>query len=228
MTGPVRRLRLSTTPEQRRGKVPRLHVVTPAGRPPVVAAAVDQALAGGAPLVQLRVKEGTDRVRGRLAVDVAIRCRSGGARLIVNDRADIALAAGADGVHLGADDLPVRAVRAIVGPTALIGASCRDAESARRAEAEGADYLGVGPAFATSTKSGLPEALGPAGVGRVAAAVGVPVIAIGGVDAGRATALMEAGAWGIAVCGAVFAASDPLAAVEALVRATGSGKDARA
>jgi len=159
---------------------------------------------------------------------VAARCRAAGATLVVNDRADIATAIGADGVHLGADDLPVRAVRAIVGPGALIGATCRDVEAARRAEAEGADYLGVGPAFATSTKSGLPEALGPAGVARVAAAVRVPVIAIGGVNVERAVALIEAGAWGVAVCGAVFATADPGDSVEALVTATGCGKGAPA
>ncbi len=219
---------MATTSERSHAQLPRLHVITPAGAPTVVAAAVEQALVGGAPLVQLRVKGGTDRSCWQLAVDVAARCRAAGATLVVNDRADIATAIGADGVHLGADDLPVRAVRAIVGPGALIGATCRDVEAARRAEAEGADYLGVGPAFATSTKSGLPEALGPAGVARVAAAVRVPVIAIGGVNVERAVALIEAGAWGVAVCGAVFATADPGDSVEALVTATGCGKGAPA
>jgi thiamine-phosphate pyrophosphorylase len=199
-------------------------VVTIAGPPASVLAAVEQVLAGGAPLVQLRVKEGTDRRCWQLAADVAARCREYGAQLVVNDRADIALGAGADGVHLGADDLPVGAARAVVGSEALIGATCRDGEQARRAEAEGADYLGVGPAFATSTKSGLPEALGPAGVGRVAAAVGIPVIAIGGVTVERTPSLLEAGAWGVAVCGGIFSTADPRAAVEALVQAMGAGE----
>lgn len=178
--------------------------------------------------MQLRLKVGTDRDRWSLATDMVALCRASGAQLVVNDRADIAVAAGADGVHLGAEDLPVSAARAIVGPGALIGATCRDAEQARRAEADGADYLGVGPAFATSTKSDLPEALGPEGVARVAAAVDIPVIAIGGVTATRAVALLEAGAWGVAVCASVFGVADPRAAVEALVHAVGNGKGAAA
>lgn len=217
-----------TTSEHGRPGVPRLHLITPAGVSAVVSAAVDEALVGGAPLVQFRVKEGTDRTRWRLATDLLERCRAAGAAMVVNDRADIAAGVGAGGVHLGADDLPVPAARAIVGPWSLIGVTCRDPESARRAEAEGADYLGVGPAFATSTKHGLPEALGPVGVGRVAAAVGVPVIAVGGVTSERAVALLEAGAWGVAVCGAAFGTGDPRGAVEALVTAVGSGEGARA
>ena len=187
-------------------------------------AAVEAALAAGAPLVQLRVKGVTDRSWWQLAADLVVRCRDAGVTLVVNDRVDIAAAVGADGVHLGADDLPVGAARAILGPRSLVGATCRDVESARRAEAEGADYLGVGPAFASSTKAGLPEALGPAGVGEVSAAVGVPVIAIGGVDGERAKALMEAGAWGVAVCGAAFGASDPKGAIESLVTVVGGRK----
>jgi thiamine-phosphate pyrophosphorylase len=214
---------LATAAERSRSELARLHVITHAGSLGATAAAVEQVLAGGAPLVQLRVKEGTDRCRWQLAADVATLCRAAGAQLVVNDRADIAAGVGADGVHLGADDLPVSAARVVVGPAALIGATCRDADQARRAENDGADYLGVGPAFATSTKSGLPEALGPAGVGRVARAVGIPVIAIGGVTAERTVALLEAGAWGVAVCGSVYSATDPRAAVEALVRAVGSG-----
>lgn len=216
---------MTTAERSRPRRLARLHVVTFAGSPATVSAAVDQALAGGAPLVQLRVKEGTDRGRWQLAADVATLCRVSGAQLVVNDRADIAAGAGADGVHLGADDLPVSTARAVVGPEVLIGATCRDADQARRAEDDGADYLGVGPAFATSTKSGLPEALGPDGIGLVAAAVGIPVIAIGGVTAERAATLLQAGAWGVAVCGGIFAAADPRGAVEALMRVVGSTRE---
>lgn len=197
----------------------RLHVITLGGAHHDVLAAVEKVLAGGAPLVQLRIKEGTDRSRWALAHAVVQRCRAAGAACVVNDRGDIAAAVGADGVHLGEHDLPLAAVRAFLGPTAVIGATCRDPESARRAEAEGATYLGVGPAHATSTKSGLPAPLGPAGIGRVAAAVDLPVIAIGGVRAELVPALLDAGAYGVAVAGAVFAAPDPRAATEAL-RAT--------
>ena len=220
MTTPDRRPE-DRRPEERRLGLARLHVITPAGGPAVAVAAVEEALAAGAPLVQLRVKGMTDRRWWQLAADLVARCRDAGVAMVVNDRVDIAAAVGADGVHLGADDLPVGTARAILGPRSLIGATCRDVQSARQAEADGADYLGVGPAFASSTKVGLPEALGPAGVGRLAAAVGVPVVAIGGVDAERARTLMEAGAWGVAVCGAAFATSDPRGAIESLVTAVG-------
>ncbi|MBW3573761.1 MAG: thiamine phosphate synthase [Actinobacteria bacterium] len=204
------------------GELARLHVITLAGPDDEVVAAVDEVLAAGAPLVQLRTKQGTDRARCRLAAEVVQRCHAAGARCLVNDRADIAAAVGADGVHLGADDLAVAAVRVLLGAEAVVGATCRDPESARRAEAEGATYLGVGPAFATSTKGGLPAPLGPAGVSRVAAAVDLPVIAIGGVTAERVAVLLEAGAHGVAVAGAVFAAADPSAATAALLAALAS------
>ncbi len=181
--------------------------MTLAAAPEVVLASVDAALAGGAPLVQLRTKEGSDRARYELALEVTARCHHARAWCLVNDRADIALAAGADGVHLGDDDLPVAAVRAMLGPDLVVGATCRDPASARRAEAEGADYLGVGPAYATTTKAGLPEPIGPGGVGRVASAVDIPVVAIGGVTCRRVGELLEAGAHGVAVAGAAFVTS---------------------
>lgn len=195
----------------------RLHLVTPAGDAGYLVAAVGQALSGGAPLIQLRLKGGSDRARWSLAEAVSERCRQVGARLVVNDRADLARAVGADGVHVGDDDLPVAAVRRVLGPTAVVGATCRDPEAARRAEAEGATYLGVGPAYATSTKEGLPHPLGPSGVGRVAAAVAIPVVAVGGVTAERVPELLDAGCHGVAVSAAVFAAPDPRAAAGELV-----------
>src|SRR5205823_15043548 len=106
-------------------------------------------------------------------------CRPAGVTCLVNDRLHVALAVGADGGHVGADDLPVAAARRILGPYAVLGATARDPETARRAVADGASYLGVGPAYPTSTKGGLPAPIGPAGVAAVAAAVPVPVIAIG-------------------------------------------------
>ncbi len=165
----------------------------------------------GAPVVQVRAKGGTDReLLDVRAGRSSLLCRAGRARLsIVNDRVDVALAAGADGTHLGADDLPVAAVRRIAGPDHLIGGTARDPVRAAELVAAGADYLGVGPAFATSTKDGLPDPLGPAGVGAVAAAVDVPVIAIGGVTVDRVPALLAAGAHGVAVVAAVSDAADP-------------------
>ena len=121
---------------------------------------------------------------------------------------------------MGADDLPVAAARRVLGPAAIVGATCRDPDSARAAVAAGASYLGVGPAFSTRTKAGLPAAIGPDGVAAVAAAVpDTPVIAIGGVTPERVPALRAAGAHGVAVIGAVSEAADPAAAARALLAA---------
>jgi thiamine-phosphate pyrophosphorylase len=140
----------------------------------------------------------------------------------VNDRLHVALAVGAAGGHVGADDLPVAAARRVLGPAAVLGATCRDPASARAAVAASASYLGVGPAFETGTKQGLPAALGPAGIAAVAAAVpDTPVIAIGGITAGRVAPLLDAGAYGVAVVGAVNGATDPAAATGKLLHALG-------
>jgi thiamine-phosphate pyrophosphorylase len=125
----------------------------------------------------------------------------------------VALTAGAGGVHLGADDLPVEAARAVAGSEFVIGATVRDPAGAIAAIAAGASYLGVGPSFATTTKAGLPSPIGPAGVGAVCAVATVPVIAIGGVRADRVPALIEAGVHGVAVVDAVYGADDPVSAV---------------
>jgi thiamine-phosphate diphosphorylase len=125
---------------------------------------------------------------------VVALCAGSGVTCIVNDRVDIAVAAGAGGTPVGRDDLPVEAVRRVAGPGHLIGGTARDPETAVRLVAAGADYLGVGPAYATSTKSGLPAPLGPAGVGAVARAARVPVIAIGGVTGARILDLVASGA----------------------------------
>ncbi|GIF73822.1 thiamine phosphate synthase [Asanoa siamensis] len=187
----------------------RLHVVTSADGG---LAAVRAALAGGAPVVQVRTKTGSDRQRYAFAREVVLLCRADRALCIVNDRVDLALAARADGTHVGADDLPIEVVRRIAGPAHLIGGTARDPVTAAALVTAGADYLGVGPAFATTTKDGLPDPIGPAGVAAVAVAVRVPVIAIGGVTVDRVPALRKAGAHGVAVVSAVSGAADPAAA----------------
>jgi thiamine-phosphate pyrophosphorylase len=195
----------------------------------------DAALDGGAPTLQVRLKAGTDADRYRLAAVIAERCRAAGATCLVNDRADIAVAVAADGVHVGSTDLPVEAVRRVVGPAALVGGTARGPATARRLIAEGASYLGVGPTYATSTKDGLPEPIGLDGVRQVVAAVdgdagGVPVIAIAGITAGLVDEVLATGAWGIAVIGAVAEADNPrkatgelAAAVARAVRALEAG-----
>ncbi|MCZ2810832.1 thiamine phosphate synthase [Modestobacter sp. VKM Ac-2979] len=197
----------------------RLHVLTDADGGPAALAAIAAAVAAGAPVVQVRAKGCSDRVLYEFARAVVELCRPAGTTCLVNDRVDVALAVGADGTHLGAGDLPLAAARRVAGPGHLLGGTARDPELARQLVAEGADYLGVGPAFATTTKTGLPDPIGVAGVGAVAAAVPVPVIAIGGVTAARVGELLAAGATGVAVVGAVTAAADPGAATAELLRA---------
>lgn len=202
-----------------RPAVPQLHVLTDERPADAVLAFTDTVLSAGAPGLQLRTKQRSDRDWLRLATAVAARCREAGATCIVNDRADVAVAAGAHGVHLGADDLPVAAARAVVGPDLLVGATARDAEQAAAAVADGADYLGVGPVFETTTKAGLPAPIGPAGLAAVAAAVDVPVIGISGITAERVAEVLAAGAHGVAVTSAVTRADDPAAAVRGLLAA---------
>lgn len=200
------------------GMIGRLHVLTDARGGLAALEAVSAAAAAGAPVVQVRHKDCTDRALYDFAARVVVICAAYGTACLVNDRVDVALAVGAAGTHLGADDLPVAAVRRVAGPDHLIGGTARNPQQARELVAAGADYLGVGPAYATKTKSGLPDPVGPAGVAAVAGAVDVPVIAIGGVTAGRVAELRAAGAWGVAVVGAVSGAPDPAAATRQLLQ----------
>jgi thiamine-phosphate pyrophosphorylase len=192
---------------------PRLHVVTSVRPLETVAAVVAAATGLGATsrlAIQVRVEdEVTDRAAYALTVAVLEICRRATVLCLVNDRLDVALAAHADGAHVGADDLPVAAARTVLGPAGVLGATCRTPAAAVDAFAAGASYAGVGPAFATTTKDGLPDPIGPAGVGAVAAAVDAPVIAIGGITADRVPSLLLVGAYGVAVVGAISGAADP-------------------
>lgn len=177
----------------------------------------DLALAGVAGF-QVRDKDATTRELVALTRLVLAAVRPSGATVIVDDRLDVALATGADGVHLGADDLSVVDSRRLA-PDLVIGATCRDRAAVERAAADGATYAGFGPVFATASKSGLPD---PFGVEAITAAAGVlPLIAIGGLDADRARQCREAGAHGVAVIGALWRHPDPLAAAKELMTAVG-------
>jgi thiamine-phosphate pyrophosphorylase len=191
----------------------RLHVLVDS------VALAEAALEGGAPTLQIRIKGGSDRRRFSTVAAIVERCRDAGATCLVNDRADFAVAAGADGVHVGADDLPVAAARGVVGAESLVGATARDPVAALRCVDAGASYLGVGPVFVSRSKDGLPNPLGVDGLRAVASAVPVPVIAIAGITAERVSSVLSAGAWGVAVIGAVGAAQDPRLATRRLVRA---------
>jgi thiamine-phosphate pyrophosphorylase len=178
---------------------------------------VRAALRGGAPAVQLRWKDAAAREMATLGRALLRETRAAGALLLVNDRLDVALAIGAEGAHLGQDDLPAAAARALAPPGFLIGVSAETLDLARRAAGDGADYVGVGPVYATGSKADAGDAVGIERVREVAAGAGIPVVGIGGIDGARAAQVLGAGAAGVAVIGAVMRAADPRRAAAALL-----------
>jgi thiamine-phosphate pyrophosphorylase len=166
------------------------------------------ALEGGATVLQLRDKRAPARQLVEWARRILDLARQAKVAFVVNDRVDVALAAGADGVHVGEDDLPVADARRLLGPGRIVGASAGTVDEALRAEREGADYLGVGPVFPTATKPDAGDAIGLEGLRRIARAVRVPVVGIGGITAENAAEVVRAGAAGVAVISAVADAED--------------------
>jgi thiamine-phosphate diphosphorylase len=183
-------------------------------------AVVRDALAAGLPAVQLRDKDLPGRPLLALAEALRRATTETGALLLVNGRVDVALAAGADGVHLGGGAMPAATARALLPPAALVGVSIHAPGEAADA---GADYLVFGPVWTTPSKAAFGPPQGEAALARAAAAAPVPVLAIGGVDAGRVAAVRAAGAAGVAVVRAVLGASDPGRAVRALLAALAGG-----
>lgn len=181
-----------------------------------------ECLEAGCRAVQLRDKNASGLELYEQAVELRGLTRPFGALLFVNDRLDVALAAGADGVHLGPDDIPVEVVRKHVQRPFLVGYSTDDPAIGRAAAQAGADYLGVGAVYGTKSKSGLEEeSVGPARVGDVARATGLPCVGIGGITPENARAVAAEGA-GIAVLSAVMHAERPGEVVERLLRAVTS------
>ena len=180
---------------------------------------VAEVVAAGATAIQLRDKEAPPRELLALARRLRTVTARRGALLIVNDRLDIALAAGGDGVHLGPDDVPVAAARRVVPDGFLLGHSTDDPGVARRAEADGADYLGCGTVFPTTGKADAGADIGVGGLAAVARSVRIPVLAIGGVTAERVPFLGGSGAGGVAVISAVMAAGRPASATRRLLEA---------
>lgn len=170
---------------------------------------VRAALRGGAPSIQMRSKASTARAMVELARRLLPETRAAGALLWVNDRVDVALAAGADGAHVGDDDLPIAAARRICPPGFLLGRSAETVEVALQAQLDGADYVGVGPVHPTATKADAGPAVGLERVARVRSAVEMPVVGIGGISVGGAAEVIRAGAHGVAVVSAVMLAPDP-------------------
>jgi len=189
----------------------------------VVQAAID----GGVDVVQLREKDLPARERYELGVSLRKMTREADVPLIVNDRVDIAQAIDADGVHLGDSDLPVEVARELLGEDAIIGRSVSFRDDARAAQRAGADYLGVGAIYGTGSKDDIDDeeyAIGLDRLESIVAAVDIPVVGIGGVDASNAGDVAAAGADGVAVITAITGADDPEAATRTLRTAVRDGR----
>jgi thiamine-phosphate pyrophosphorylase len=156
----------------------------------------------------------------RRARELVAVCHAAVACVVINDRPDVALLSGADGVHLGQTDLPCREVRKLVGGQLLIGVSTSRLDEAKQAQADGADYCGVGPMFNTTTKH-KDVIVGPAYLHQYVEWNGLPHLAIGGISAGNVAELVQAGVQGIAVSSAVCAADDPRSAARVLRESLG-------
>ncbi|ELY59427.1 thiamine-phosphate pyrophosphorylase [Natronococcus amylolyticus DSM 10524] len=185
------------------------------------------AIDGGVDAVQLREKGESARSRYELGLELRELTAEAGVDLLVNDRVDIAQAIDADGVHVGQSDLPVPVARELLGPEAVVGCSTSTVAEARRAEADGADYLGVGSVYGTTSKD-VPEAedgIGLERIAEIAETVSIPVVGIGGITADNAGPVAEAGAVGVAVISEITAADDPAAATADLVETVETAKD---
>lgn len=200
-------------------RVRRLYAVTPEEPDTgVLARKVREALLGGACMVQYRNKSGTSALRREQGAALLALCRAAGAPLIVNDDLELALAIGADGLHLGREDISIGAARETLGDTMLLGASCYDRlELALAARDAGADYVAFGSAFPSTTKPGAPRA-SPALYREAKSRLNSPIVAIGGITLENAQTLIAAGVDAVAVISALFDAPDIAAAAHGFDR----------
>ena len=179
---------------------------------------IEKGVDSGVTLVQLRAKGMPTRKFLQLALQTAELLKAKGFPLIINDRIDVALACGAEGIHLGQDDLPLSYVRKILGKKKCIGISVNTLKEAEEAEKGGADYLGVGPVYDTSSKRDLKAILGPSGLKVIREKVKIPILAIGGINAENVMEVMSCGADGIAVISALIGAEDISEATRELIK----------
>jgi thiamine-phosphate pyrophosphorylase len=175
-----------------------------------------EAIRGGADVIQLREKYASTRDLVEIGRALRALTRSTGTLLIVNDRIDVAMAIDADGVHVGQDDMPCDVARRILGPDKIIGVSTATPAEARRALADGANYLGVGAIYATASKPDAGAATGPGLISEIRQAVDLPVVAIGGINIHNAAEAVLYGADGVAVISAVVGAPDVRQATQSL------------
>lgn len=167
------------------------------------------AVQGGATAVQLRKKIGNTRNILELGLALLKLTRAAAVPLIINDRVDVALALGADGVHVGQDDLPARDVRRLIGPERILGVSAGTVAEAKQAQADGADYIGAGDVFGTLSKPDAGSPIGLSSLAEIVRAVAIPVVGIGGITEATAASVTEAGAAGVAVISAITRSSNP-------------------
>lgn len=185
---------------------------------------VGLALGAGVRAVQLREKDLTTRDLYHLADTLLPMTRAAGAALLINDRADVAMALGMDGVQLTRRSLPPKETRDLVGPTKLVGVSCHSLAEVREAADGGADFVVLGPIFETPSKAPFGSPLGTAVLGQARSATSLPILAIGGIRAAQIPAVMASGADGVAVISAVMAAPDPGAAASELLAAVAASR----
>jgi len=181
------------------------------------------AIAGGADTIQFRQKGGSTREMIQVAMEMKALCRGAGASFIVNDRIDVAIASRADGVHLGQGDFPIPLARKLLGKGAIIGGSAVTLEGANKCHSEGADYVGFGPVYPTTSKDDAGPVTGLALLKEVVANIPLPIIAIGGVSTENTPEVLKAGARGIAIISAVCCQPDPEKATRDLYRALQPG-----
>jgi len=179
---------------------------------------VRQALEGGVRAVQLREKDLPSANVYRLATDLRSLTREFDARLLINDRLDIALAAEADGVQIGISSLPVAETRRLLGPRRIIGYSAHDLAEARQAQTDGADFVTFSPVYATPSKAGYGAPCGVKKLAEAVAALEIPVIALGGISTRNITQVLSVKAGGIAAISAVLSAADPRTATASLLK----------
>jgi thiamine-phosphate pyrophosphorylase len=178
---------------------------------------VEAAIAGGATVIQLRDPEAKTRALVEEARAILALTKAAGVPFIVNDRIDVALAAGADGVHVGQSDMTVADARRLIGPDPILGLSITSEADLDVSDLNGVDYLGVGPVFATTTKLDAAPPISAGGLEAIAARTTLPIVAIGGLHAGNAADAITAGASGVAIVSAICAAPDPEAATRELL-----------
>jgi thiamine-phosphate pyrophosphorylase len=182
---------------------------------------IGEAVAGGSTIIQLRTKKKATREFLQIVMRATELLRPRKVPLIINDRVDIALACGADGVHLGQDDMPLPYARRLLGNKKLIGITASNPAEAVAAEKEGADYVGVGPVFLTSSKVDVPPVLGLDGLREIRGKIRLPILAVGGINVSNAGQVISAGADGVAVIRAIAASNNPRQAATELIEAIG-------